>query len=486
MAGASYRLPLRTQLALLLGTLLVALFTFYYSRLVCVAICALPSSQLSRNIALISFGHFTLRFVLLSRPITPSGTQPRSPARIAYLRSVMSWLFAGGIAILLHIVLYPEFPLGSHLKFALGFWVLGGGIVGQLEYLLFEQALPLPTADLGAPLRERMRWRLVEGYVVFTVAPALVLLLTLIRVVGELHGERRHVLEAAMLSVVFTGAALLAALLFGRSLRKDSEQLLLAVQQVGQGNFQPAVMTSRPDELSLVASGINDMANGLLLRERIRDAFGRFVSPQVASDFIEKFAKSGRTAELGGQRKWAVILFSDLRDFTPLSESLPPEKLIEVLNGYFAEMVAAIHEQHGMIDKFIGDAVLAVFGLVGQEDRAEPALRAVHAAQQMQKRLADYNSRLAAQGITLRAGIGIHAGEVIAGYLGTVDRLEFTVIGHHVNLAARLEGQAREPRPSLLISDAVAQQVAHAMSVEPAGEVMLKGISAPMKVFTTK
>lgn len=194
MAGASYRLPLRTQLALLLGTLLVALFTFYYSRLVCVAICALPSSQLSRNIALISFGHFTLRFVLLSRPITPSGTQPRSPARIAYLRSVMSWLFAGGIAILLHIVLYPEFPLGSHLKFALGFWVLGGGIVGQLEYLLFEQALPLPTADLGAPLRERMRWRLVEGYVVFTVAPALVLLLTLIRVVGELHGERRHVL----------------------------------------------------------------------------------------------------------------------------------------------------------------------------------------------------------------------------------------------------------------------------------------------------
>lgn len=486
MAGASYRLPLRTQALLLLGTVLVALFTFYYARLVCVAICALPSDALGRNIALVSFGHFVLRFVLLSRPITQRSDRQRSPARIAYLRSVASWLCAGALAILLHVVLYPWFPMASHLKFALGFWVLGGGIVGQLEYLLFEQALPLPSVDPGAPLRERMRWRLVEGYVVFTVAPALVLLLTLLRVVGELHGERRHVIEATMLSVVFTSAALFAALLFGRSLRKDSEQLLLAVQQVGQGNFQPAAVTSRPDELSLVATGINEMAHGLLVRERIRDAFGRFVSPQVASDFIEKYAKFGRTAELGGQRKWAVILFSDLRDFTPLSESLPPEQLIEVLNGYFAEMVAAIYEQNGMIDKFIGDALLAVFGLLGQETNGEPAIRAVRAAQQMQKRLADYNARLATRGITLRAGIGIHAGEVIAGYLGTVDRLEFTVIGHHVNLAARLEGRAREPLPSLLLSEAVAEHVAGALPVESAGEVMLKGISAPMKVFTTK
>ena len=118
-------------------------------------------------------------------------------------------------------------------------------------------------------------------------------------------------------------------------------ELLDAVRRVGGGDFQPGAVTSRPDELGLVAWGINDMADGLRLRERIREAFGRFVSPQVANEFIEKYARPGRAAELGGRRRDVVLLFSDLRDFTPLSESLSPEDLIEVLNGYFAEMVAA-------------------------------------------------------------------------------------------------------------------------------------------------
>ena len=187
---------------------------------------------------------------------------------------------------------------------------------------------------------------------------------------------------------------------------------------------------------------------------------------------------------MGGTRREVVILFSDLRDFTPLSESLPPERLIEVLNGYFAEMVAAIHAHHGVVDKFIGDAVLAVFGLLGQPGEEDPAVSAVRAAQQMQRRLARYNEQLATQGITLRAGIGIHAGEVIAGYLGTQARLEYTVIGHNVNLAARLEGRARAPLPSLLFSQAVADRVAKVLPIQPAGEVSLKGVTATLQVYT--
>ncbi len=483
MSAKTLRLPARVHLALLVGTVLVALFSFIYARLVCVFICSLSADILSRNIAVVSLGHLALRYYLLSLPF--NGSSSRSPARIAYLRSVWSWFAAGCLAIGLHFLLYRSFPLGSHFKFAIGYWVLGGGIVGQLEYLLFEQMLPNPSPDSAAPLRERMGRRLIEGYVVFTTAPALVLLLTLLRVVKELGGVTRHIVESGLLAVVFTGAALTAALLFGRSLRKDSERLLAAVRKVGDGNFQPAAMTSRADELALVATGINEMASGLLLRERIREAFGRFVSPQVASEFIEKYAKAGRTAELGGQRREAVILFSDLRDFTPLSESLPPERLIEVLNGYFAEMVAAIHEHHGVVDKFIGDAVLAVFGLLGTQGPEDPAVAAVRAAQQMQERLRHYNQQLLlTHGITLRAGIGIHVGEVIAGYLGTVDRLEFTVIGHNVNVAARLEGQAREPLPSLLFSKEVAVRIAKVLPVQQAGEVHLKGVASAVTVFT--
>jgi adenylate cyclase len=482
MSAAPLRLPSRVHVLLLLGSVLVALFGFVYARLVCVFICTLSSGTLGRNIAIVSLFHVVLRHQLLAPPLP--GSAARTPARSAYLRSVASWFVAGGLAIGLHFALYPSFPLGSHFKFAIGYWILGGGIIAQLEYLLFERALPSSSSDAAAPLRDRLGRRLIEGYVVFTTAPALVLLLTLLRVVRELGGVNRHVIEAALLAVVFTGCALLAALLFGKSLRQDSDRLLSAVRLVGQGNFQPAALTSRADELALIASGINDMASGLLLRERIREAFGRFVSPQVATDFIEKYATAGRAAEMGGTRREVVILFSDLRDFTPLSESLPPERLIEVLNGYFAEMVAAIHAHHGVVDKFIGDAVLAVFGLLGQPGEEDPAVSAVRAAQQMQRRLARYNEQLATQGITLRAGIGIHAGEVIAGYLGTQARLEYTVIGHNVNLAARLEGKARAPLPSLLFSQAVADRVAKVLPIQPAGEVSLKGVTATMQVYT--
>jgi adenylate cyclase len=251
---------------------------------------------------------------------------------------------------------------------------------------------------------------------------------------------------------------------------------------VGSGDLQPAAATSRPDELGLIALGINDMADGLRLRERIREAFGRFVSPQVANEFIEKYARTGRAAELGGRRRDVVLLFSDLRDFTPLSESLSPEDLIEVLNGYFGEMVAAIQKHGGMVDKFIGDAVLAVFGLT--EGTENPAAAAVAAAREMQQRLKDYNARLAGRGLCLRSGIGVHAGEVVAGYLGSSERLEFTVIGHAVNVAARIESKAREPLPSLLFSDEVARRLAGALDVREVDSVTLKGVAEPMRLFT--
>jgi adenylate cyclase len=292
------------------------------------------------------------------------------------------------------------------------------------------------------------------------------------------------VYEAALLAIGFSGVALVAAIAYGRSLRRDSELLLEAVRRVGGGDFQPGAATSRPDELSLVAAGINEMAGGLQLRERIREAFGRFVSPQVATEFIEKYARHGKAAVLGGSRRDVVVLFSDLRDFTRLSESLAPEVLIEVLNGYFQEMVAAIQCHGGLVDKFIGDAVLAVFGLT--EGQGNPAVAAVSAGLEMQRRLEAYNARLAERGLHLRSGIGIHAGEAVAGYLGSTDRLEFTVIGHTVNVASRIEGQAREPRPALLFSEELARRLGDAFTLQEVGTVALKGVAGEMRLLTVE
>jgi len=481
MPPSTLRLPLRLRLLLHGGSVLVGLFTFVYARLVCTFICSLSPPVLARTVILLSLFHILLRELVLR--FIPSSVENSTPARRAWLLSVFSWGVMGLVGIALHATRYPSFPVGSHLKFAVGYWLLGGGLLAQLEYLLFEHALPFtPTLSPEAQLRERLGRRLVEGYVIFTTVPVAILLLTLLRFIDELRGDRQYVIEAGVLALGFTGGALAVAMAYGRSLRRDTERLLEAVRRVGGGDFQPQAATSRPDELSLVAAGINEMAGGLQLRERIREAFGRFVSPQVATEFIEKYARHGKAAVLGGSRRDVVVLFSDLRDFTRLSESLSPEVLIEVLNGYFQEMVGAIQRHGGMVDKFIGDAVLATFGLAGSQ--GDPAIAAVSAGLEMQRRLEAYNAKLAERGLHLRAGIGIHAGEAVAGYLGSTDRLEFTVIGHTVNVASRIEGQAREPRPPLLFSEEVARRLGEAFTVQEVGTVSLKGVAGEMRLLT--
>ncbi|MBZ4416998.1 adenylate/guanylate cyclase domain-containing protein [Myxococcus sp. RHSTA-1-4] len=472
-------IPLASRLVLHGGTLLVGAFTYLYARLVCTFICTLPPSVLSRTVLALSAFHILLRELVFH--LAPGPGERRTQARHAYLLSVATWGVTGLAGLAWHAFSYPHFPFFSHVKLAVGYWLLGGGILTQVEYLIFEYLQP-STQSPARRLSERLGRRLMESFILFTTVPVLVLLLTLLRMVDELGGGRQSLIDAALLSGVITVAALLAALLYGRSVRQDSERLLDAVRRVGSGDFQPGVVTSRPDELGLVAGGINDMAEGLQLRERIREAFGRFVSPQVANEFIEKYARPGRAAELGGRRRDVVLLFSDLRDFTPLSESLSPEELIEVLNGYFAEMVAAIQMHGGMVDKFIGDAVLAVFGLTEGADN--PAAAAVAAAREMERRLKDYNAKLAGRGLKLRSGIGIHAGEVVAGYLGSTERLEFTVIGHTVNVAARIESRAREPLPSLLFSEDVARRLAGRLAVREVECVSLKGVAEPMRLFT--
>ena len=170
---------------------------------------------------------------------------------------------------------------------------------------------------------------------------------------------------------------------------------------------------------------------------------------------------------------------ADLRGFTPLAETKDPEELTQLLNAYFAEMVAAVNAHGGMVDKFIGDAVMAVFGLGGDEDHA---LKAVRCAIEMRSRLENFNSERC-EGDKLRNGIGLHSGEVVAGLIGSPDRLEFTVIGGAVNVAARLEAQARPPLPPVLMSAAVAERLAGRLELVPTGAVSLKGLSDEIETY---
>lgn len=475
-----------TRLRLLGGRVAVAVFIMTYARLVCPFVCRIDLWELFRNVLLLSLLQGVLFAFLLRCVPLRTAQGERSPARMAYLLSVAAWLVTGVLAVAANAFLYPEFPSGAHLRYAVGYCILGAGIVAQLEYLLFERIFP--AASAGERLRERVGWRLIEGYFIFTTAPVLVLLLSLSRALQDGTAGTHLLVEAVMQAMFFVGAALVAAIAYGRSLQRDAASLLAAVHRVGRGDFTPAASTGRPDELGAVASGINDMAEGLQMRERIRDAFGRFVSREVADEFIAKFASTGREAELGGTRRDVAVLFADLRNFTPLAESLPPEELVKVINGYFSEMVAAVQENGGVVDKFIGDAVLAVFGLTsdaGEEVSVRNAVLAVRAAEEMQRRLEIYNRGLASRGLQLVSGVGVHCGEVVAGYIGSVDRLEFTVLGHAVNVAARLEGHAKPPLPSVIFSSEVARRVEGVIAVREVASVGLKGVAGEMKLFST-
>ena len=188
---------------------------------------------------------------------------------------------------------------------------------------------------------------------------------------------------------------------------------------------------------------------------------------------------------LGGRRERCVVLFTDLVGFTARSNVMDAESLFGLLNRYFEAIAAPVLLEQGLLDKFIGDAVMAEFGVpVHRGDRVE-ALAAVRSALAMQANPEELNRELEREGLEpLRQGIGIHCGEVIAGNLGSSDRLEYTVIGATVNLASRLESLTRQfPDYPILMSGDVRDQIFDDVVVEDLGEHLVKGWPEPIKVF---
>lgn len=182
--------------------------------------------------------------------------------------------------------------------------------------------------------------------------------------------------------------------------------------------------------------------------EEVRSNLARYLSPQI----VDRVVSNDMQVNLGGQRKEVSVLFSDIRGFTTISETWPPDQLVTILNEYMTEMVAVVFENKGSIDKFVGDAIVAVFGsLVEVENHAR---HAVNAAIGMQRRLVDLNIDWKKRyGVELGIGIGINTGEVFLGNIGSPERMEFTVIGDAVNLAARLEGLTKFYGVELVVSE---------------------------------
>jgi adenylate cyclase len=249
------------------------------------------------------------------------------------------------------------------------------------------------------------------------------------------------------------------------ALRKLENQEYVKVQGVATG-----------DELEDLASGFNTMVDGLQERDKLRTTFGKYMTEAVMDHLM-----AGKV-ELGGETLTATILFSDIRSFTSISEKMDAKELVALLNEYFTEMVDVVIKEDGVVDKYIGDAIMAVFG--APVARKDDALHAVRAAVGMRKALAHLNERLKARGAqTIKTGIGIHTGEVVAGNIGSEKRMEYTVIGDTVNLASRLESSTKELGTPVLISDDTYQLVKDHIEARAVKEITVKGREKPVMTW---
>jgi class 3 adenylate cyclase len=237
--------------------------------------------------------------------------------------------------------------------------------------------------------------------------------------------------------------------------------------------------------IALVSGQIGVKARRLILenlaeqrqKEVITKVFGRYVSGPVAERLID-----GDIA-LGGREKKITVLFSDIRDFTPMSEKLPPQVVVGLLNDYFDAMVGAVFAHDGILNKFIGDGMMAIFGApeaVGDEEE-----RAVRAALEMRERLREFNRRQIAKEtmVTLSIGIGITTGPAVIGNIGSLQRMEYTAIGDTVNTASRLVGVSKEVNADILIDGATYEAVRGRFAADPLGTVKVKGKDTPVRVY---
>jgi class 3 adenylate cyclase len=275
-------------------------------------------------------------------------------------------------------------------------------------------------------------------------------------------------------------SALTLALTLGRSLITSVEDLLAHMNTVRQGNLEAPMPITSNDEFGALAEGFNAMVKGLRQEEVVRALFSLYVTPEVAEHAIQY------GAELGGQLAEVSVLFSDIRGFTSMTEKMAPEALIALLNRYFDAMSDAVIAEDGLINKFGGDSLLAVFGTPLNPTR-EHAAQAVRAAQGMLAALDTFNADQTARGEpTLRIGVGVASGAVVAGNVGSEERLEYTVIGDTVNLASRLQTMTKELGVPLLMAESTVQQLADRDSYVAIGQVEVRGKQAPVSVFTLK
>jgi adenylate cyclase len=346
---------------------------------------------------------------------------------------------------------------------------LGGATTCTLCYLLAERIVrPLvaevmgdgdepPPVVLGVRRRVLLSWALGTGLPVVGVALA---------VLPDGRPQPVGAVPVLFLCAVGLAVGLLAMDVAARSVGDPVDAMTTALRRVGDGDLAIRVPVDDVSELGQLQSGFNAMVGGLREREQLRDLFGRQVGADVARLSLEQGVR------LVGERREVAVLFVDVVGSTALALEQPPEEVVRRLNEFFGVVVDVVTDHHGWVNKFEGDAALCLFGAPAH--RPDAAACALAAARALCRELGP---------LPLQAAVGVSAGPVVAGNVGTERRFEYTVIGDPVNSAARLTELAKTTDGRVLAdADVVAAAGPEQQEWQPAGEAVLRGRSTPTRL----
>jgi adenylate cyclase len=284
--------------------------------------------------------------------------------------------------------------------------------------------------------------------------------------------QRVIILAAVMILCV----AMLLLFFFSKTITRPVGRLMDGIKRIREGHFGESMTSASNDEIGHLAGAFSEMSAGLAQREKFKSALGKFVNPEIAERVLRD------ELQLGGELCEAAILFSDIRSFTAISESLTPHEVVDFLNVYMTRMVECVNGSGGVVDKFIGDAIMAIFGV--PEPSGNDTENAVDAALAMRRSLAEFNEdRGGPRKPIIKIGVGINTGEVIAGQIGSTERMEYTCIGDAVNLGSRIESLNKPFHTDILISEHSFEKVRGIYRVEAMKRILVKGKEKPQLVY---
>ena len=240
-----------------------------------------------------------------------------------------------------------------------------------------------------------------------------------------------HAIIGATILIILLGIAMAFAL--GKRIYEPIDQLVDASRAIGNGEYKFRFKERRNDELGQLMSAFNDMAEGMLEKSQVMDALSRYVSPGVAKEILANLNE----VELSGKRIDGTVIFADIAGFTQIAEEIGPEEIVSILNKYFSLITRACELNHGMVDKYLGDGIMLVFGAPQPDENHR--FHAISCALLMQRLVDHENAQREQHGLfPIKFKIGINSGLMLAGNMGSRERMEYTVVGDAVNLASRL------------------------------------------------